>query len=382
MVALLGAWKGVQGRLSQSKNFNATMHLPIENRSSSSTFNWNARGLFELPMPFESFNEQCERFCANHHQLAVAQVVEHLPMACPKCLEAYTPCNSCCYGGASSLKLRFFGCPGNLTFALHNQLVDNCVMSTSSSNDVLPSLTAVKFVDCECYDVITNLDDIDAALNASSSCLLYDSLPLSYDMMEVTVHYFDICLVSASRTDITEDFILDLLAPLPDVVGIQHDPYFHSVAGIDDSIFVHTTVTYFDTTCDLKVKGPHGNLSFPLFPGYGKFATTCPDKGFIDFGHSDITPLPDAIDHFDGIPPPTSFYYMFMDGTSVGFWPADLKSMDDNDIWFLPNMAKCSCRDCGDDNETPSTSPMGLPTAEYPGFKFHAHFVPECGALC
>jgi hypothetical protein len=345
-VTLLSPLGGVHGRLSAPSGSGiAKKDMTLEDRA-----------LFELPSPFNSFNERCEDACLHGDEFPIADVVEPLPMACPKCPEAYTPCNSCCYGGASSLKLRFFACPGTLSFATPDQLVDDC--DDYSIDATASNLTAVHFVDCECFANATGLSDIGAVIDASATCTLYEELPLDYNTMDMTVDYFEICLVATSRNNTMDDFMLDLSVPLPEVIGLLHDPYFDNIAGIDDPTILGTTVTYFDTTCFPKVDGAHGNLAYPLFPGYGKFAATCPDFGFIDFGQTGITPLPDAIDHFDGIPPSTSFYYEFVDGTSVGFWPDDVQDMIDEDIFFLPNFATCACRDCDDDlSHAPSSSP-------------------------
>ncbi|KAL3940398.1 MAG: hypothetical protein SGARI_000982 [Bacillariaceae sp.] len=317
------------------------------------------RNLFELPSPFDSFNERCEEACLYGEEFPLTDVVE-FPMACPKCPEEYTPCNSCCYGGASSLKLKFFACPGTLSFAI-DQLVDDCGdeyydnVTVADNNN---TLTSVHFVDCDCFDNATNLDDMDAVMDASTTCELYEEIPLDYDTM-------DVCLVATSRSTTMDDddFVLDLSVPLPEIIGLQHDPYFDYIAGIDDPTILGTTVTYFDTTC-LSSTAPHLAAN-PLFPGYGKFAATCPDTGFIDFEYTGVSPLPDAIDHFDGTPPATSFYYEFVDGTSVGFWPDDSDMMDQDDVFFLPNFATCACRDCNDNNSAdPSQSPSVSPSLE------------------
>ena len=111
-------------------------------------------------------------------------------------------------------------------------------------------------------------------------------------------------------------------------------------------------VTFFDTTCNEQVVDDQGRYSYPLFAGFGKFAGTCDSEGFIDFETEGVPRMPDSIDHFDGNPPSTSFYYRFLDGTSVGFMPAD----DGDNIFFEPTFATCKCHDCSD---VPIESPSG-----------------------
>jgi hypothetical protein len=69
--------------------------------------------------------------------------------------------------------------------------------------------------------------------------------------------------------------------------------------------------------------------------------------GFIDFEQDDTPRLPNVIEHYNGKPPSTSFFYEFDDGTSVGFWKDEQVNKDDNDtVFFESTFATCKCRDC------------------------------------
>jgi hypothetical protein len=81
--------------------------------------------------------------------------------------------------------------------------------------------------------------------------------------------------------------------------------------------------------------------------------------GFVDFEQDDTPRLPDVIEHFNGKPPSTSFFYEFNDGTSVGFWKDEqVNSNDDDTVFFESTFATCKCRDCT------KSSPTSDPTFE------------------
>ena len=82
--------------------------------------------------------------------------------------------------------------------------------------------------------------------------------------------------------------------------------------------------------------------------------------GFIDFEQDDTPRLPDVIKHFNGEPPSTSFFYEFIDGTSVGFWKDEQVNNNDDDtgLFFESTFATCKCRDCSE------SSPTSDPTFE------------------
>ena len=76
--------------------------------------------------------------------------------------------------------------------------------------------------------------------------------------------------------------------------------------------------------------------------------------GFIDFEQDDTPRLPDVIKHFNGKPPSTSFFYEFIDGTSVGFWKDEQVNNNDDDtgFFFESTFATCKCRDCSEPSPT------------------------------
>ena len=82
--------------------------------------------------------------------------------------------------------------------------------------------------------------------------------------------------------------------------------------------------------------------------------------GFVDFEQDDTPRLPDVIKHFNGKPPSTSFFYEFIDGTSVGFWKDEQVNNNDDDtgLFFESTFATCKCRECSE------SSPTSDPTFE------------------
>ena len=89
--------------------------------------------------------------------------------------------------------------------------------------------------------------------------------------------------------------------------------------------------------------------------------------GFIDF-ENENSRLPDDI-VFLGQPPSTSFFYRFIDGTSVGFWPNANDYNDDDStgdsLFFHPTFATCTCRDCDDvQTSIPLDTPSAAPTSD------------------
>ena len=101
------------------------------------------RKLFTLPDPFEFYKRECIESCG------LEPTMDPFLNACPKCSERYTPCNHCCFGGASSLKLCWHGCPRKLTLITPKQAHQNCGVK------ILLNKTDVSFIDCTCFDKIT-----------------------------------------------------------------------------------------------------------------------------------------------------------------------------------------------------------------------------------
>ena len=305
----------------------------------------HSRELFVLPDPFEFYNDACEASCGDSED----EEMDPFYNACPKCPEKYSACNSCCFDGASSLKLRWHGCPGTLTLATPDQAQEDCEIETLEPQD-----TTVRFVDCACFDEIT------IPGSAAMGCGLFDSITLA---MLTSSTYFDICLVSVHHLA-EPGFVIDLSKSLPAIIGIQFVG-FEEVEPTDPSWNPYSLVTYFDTTCEL-LQDPQVPFAHPLFPGYGKFSNTCPDVGFIDLETGDTALLPQAIDHLDGYPPANAFWFEFIDGTSTGFFS---KTPQDS-YFFQPTFATCACTECDSEDEatgSPTLAPTpGLPVTEAP----------------
>jgi hypothetical protein len=332
------------------------------------------RELFTLPSPFEFYNAACTASCqgvvveeeeGNDH----AHNRNPFLNACPKCPETYSPCNQCCFGGASSLKIRWHGCTGVLTLTTPEQASEDCGDSSSEAVEEVDDTeslleTTVRFVDCACLDTIVRTTTTGSSSSAGSTtrmgCGLFDSITLAPTILgEQASVFFDICLVSVVPMEPqgggggSSSLVLDLSKPLPPVIGIEMVLHHNLESEEQDDGPPMTTTptlltTYFDTTCaTLPYRYAH-----PLFPGFGKFPHTCPDKGFIDLEleqHQLQPRLPHAVDHLNGRPPPHAFWFEFRDGTSTGFWPSNNDNNDDfltNAHSFHPTFATCACADC------------------------------------
>jgi hypothetical protein len=188
------------------------------------------------------------------------------------------------------LKLRFFGCPGTIEIVsnVSEQILNekNCDdIYTDTDIDHINS-SGVYFVDCDCYDNAITITSSSSSSSSSygdiSSCPLYDIESLTYNTPDITISYFEICLVSANRRP-GEGPVADFSIPLPSVIGLEHIPYDDLAFGEDDDsaklISTAMSVTFFDTTCNEQVIGNHGSEAYPLGPGYGKFSGTCPNEG-------------------------------------------------------------------------------------------------------
>jgi hypothetical protein len=78
------------------------------------------------------------------------------------------------------------------------------------------------------------------------------------------------------------------------------------------------------------------------FSSYGKFPDSCPSEGFIDLDLPGKPPLPAPLNPYQGIPNETMWWFEFLDGTSVEYWPTN----DTQDMYFDPTFAVCHCYDC------------------------------------
>lgn len=195
-----------------------------------------------------------------------------------KCHDRYSPCNFCCYHGASSLKLRFFGCSGNTSIVLDDLLDDNgcnyngCDEWTSVNTTSNEIDSGVQFVDCDCFDDATNISS--SSFGDIASCDLFDHKIFYPASSDRAASSFDLCLVST--TNCRNGPVANFSQPLPDVIGLKHFRNGNAAFGND--------VTFFETTCDEKGITSSRNFTNPLFPGYGKLAGTCPDIGKPEMG--------------------------------------------------------------------------------------------------
>jgi hypothetical protein len=307
-----------------------------------------SRELFDLPSPFEFYNKACIDSChALDHQ-------EPFLNACPKCPDKYTACNNCCYGGASSLKMRWHGCPGKVSLVPPDQARDDCEV------DAVSEKTDARFVDCDCYDRLTSSRESD------TPCDLFESISLTTSESSSS---FQMCLVSVTILRGNE-LVSDLSSPLPSILGVEYTS-FEKVNRTEATWNPNPSRTYFDTTCAYD-GASMVQYPFPLFPGYGKFPGTCQAEGFIDFKAAGIFPLPEGIDHYQGSPPNEAYWFEFVDGTSPMFWP---ELSDGRAQHFNPMFAVCACVDCEQttvlnrpsESVAPSTSPSAGTVVNNPG---------------
>lgn len=279
----------------------------------------------ESKNPFDFNNNACKEKCV------VPEGLTLFDNACPTCPDKYTSehCNHCCYDGASSLKLRWHGCPGTFVFASSSEGVKDCALEPEDrdAND------GIRFIDCTCYDSINTPETFDP-----SKCPLRESITFTNSHATDS----DICIVSVNELD-TSDPVIDFSKPLPDVVGL-----------VQNSTWAPSKLrTYFDTTCriiDNKTK-PY---VLPLFPGYGKIPNSCPTIGFIDLETTNSS-IPVGINHTNGKPSTERYWFEFLDGTSTGFWP-NVDAEASATYYFDPTFAECSCINCSPSTPTTTTT--------------------------
>ncbi len=161
------------------------------------------RQLFDPRPPYDFYNGACQSECAGDDDL--------MPFdnACPKCPEKYESqhCNHCCYGGASSLRIRWHGCPGVVTFASSEQGTQDCELDADETSIV----DALRFIECSCYELINTPETFDA-----SACQpLATTLTISSDDGMDS----DICIVSVTEKN-EGTTLIDLSKPLPNVIGL------------------------------------------------------------------------------------------------------------------------------------------------------------------
>ncbi len=249
------------------------------------------------------------------------------------------------------MRLRWHGCPGEVTFVSVSQGVQDCGLDP---DDRAPT-DGIRFVECSCYETINTPDTFDpSACQPLATTLVLTS---SYGIDS------DICIVSVEELD-GGAALIDLSKPLPQVIGLVHSPLSDEEEDYTSQYWnPYPLRTYFDTTCDI-IDEETAPFVLPLFPGYGKIPDSCPSNGFIDLWEDDTPRLPDDINHTDGELSTELFWYEFVDGTSTGFWPTGEEG--DSAVWFNPTFAVCACNDCGGVPSTPSP-PSSNPGAAVSG---------------
>lgn len=281
------------------------------------------RKLFQVGSPFEYYNEECRADCfvgsgeeegggAADGSGTLAPYLNPCPDDCgsgsgggPRYASQH--CSSCCYGGASSIKVRWHGCPGTASFPSVAEALDDCG-GGNSANNAVPGYDprGVRLVDCGCYDAY-----LAAARSGGGfevECTLHETM--EFTVPDDGVRGYDICFVSVDP-DVSAE--IDLTRPLPATIGFK---FFDEDGG--DSF-----TTYFDTTCAAPPND--GIHALPIFPGYGKIPDSCPRRGFVDLRRAGNAPLPEEIPHLDDgeLDLLDGMYWIeFIDGTSVGFWPS------------------------------------------------------------
>lgn len=311
--------------------------------ASYADYEQQGRKLWNFPRAFDFYNNQCQQATVS----LGSQDFYNNP--CPKCSERFSHfhCNSCCAGGASSMKMAWNGCNGNLTFTLEG--IDRCdVTDITDITQVNDEGSKLKFIDCECYDQV-----IKGGTNDFSKCNLSDSISTfdaaNYQTVQDTGGYPStlICIVSTYQVDDSDQIIVNLTQALPNPLGLQQSL---GMIGSTTSGIEQLTVTFFDTSCQLS----DGNDYIrPLYPGFGKAPGSCPGDGFVDMHGK----MPLEADAYIGIPIDES-WFEFLDGTSTSFSPS--REDYDTDINFDFTFSSCAC--IRNLTMYPSAAPSRLPS--------------------
>jgi hypothetical protein len=171
------------------------------------------------------------------------------------------------------LKLRFFGCSGSTSLVFGEVLDGNGCDDLASTNTLSNTLdSGVQFVDCECFDDVTDVSS--SSFGDIASCTIFDHAVLDHASPDIAAPYLYLCLVSTTNRG--DGPVANFSHSLPNVIGLKHVPNGNTAFGDGHA------VTFFETSCDQKGVDSRGNFAYPLFPGYGKFAGTCPDNGKLD----------------------------------------------------------------------------------------------------
>lgn len=190
----------------------------------------SSRRLVEAASPFEARNQACKTSCAakaRDDSFTLAPFLGPCP-ACPA-TEEYCgqQCRSCCQGGASMLKMKWHGCPGNLSLASPRDFVQDCGgAKVKEATFSRPNTNAenengvVRFVDCLCNDTM-----LQNFLNRNTRgdgrvirCQLSTSTEILSETDKDARH--EICIAAvAQRCNGSTALTVDFSTPLPDVVG-------------------------------------------------------------------------------------------------------------------------------------------------------------------
>jgi len=207
-------------------------------------------------------------------------------------------------------------------------------------------------MNCNCYDSFIRAGYLD------DGCQVYSQ----FDISNSDGH--DICIVSTVQ-DAEGSWKIDLTKPLPSPLILEHSTRDDVTTAESRPDWNEVLITMFDTSCDPNANGREDGV-LPIFPGYGKFASTCPTDGIIDLEQTHALHstsqilLPQSIDHYSGLPPKEMFWFEFIDGTSTSFWPTETQvAMDES--YFDPTFASCACIECP--SASPSVTPTRLPTS-------------------
>jgi len=100
----------------------------------STTSLGRGRELLHVGLPFDYVNADCRAVCSGDEDDNNTGTIAPVLNPCPQCGPDYSAqhCNSCCHGGASSLKVRWHGCAGNVSLPSLRQSLEDCGVDPGS----------------------------------------------------------------------------------------------------------------------------------------------------------------------------------------------------------------------------------------------------------
>ena len=264
------------------------------------------------------------------------------------------------------MKLRWHGCGGLFTIPLPAEVPS---LDTRCGNieekTASPRNERAKFIDCSCYGSL-----LSGLLN--DGCALVDEWYVSPS----DAAFSDICILSAAQDNDGGPWKPKLNVPLPSTLLIhQSTPNGQDMNELKPDWKQYPLITFLDTSCDASRNTTEGSI--PIYPGYGKFANTCPSEGLIDLKPDDNQiHLPHSFNGFYGQPPIDMFWFEFLDGTSTSFWPSKEEMLFlSHSNFFSPPFSQCTCNECP--SETPSSIPTVKPTTAMTE-ELSREFAPGC----